>query len=312
MSNVKFITGNLFTSGCQTIVNTVNCVGVMGAGIALEFKYRYPEMYERYVELCKKKHIQIGKLWLYNKEPNRKWVLNFPTKKDWKFDSKQEYIEKGLKKFLETYREKEIKSIAFPLLGANKGGLDPSLSKDIMTNYLSQCDIPVEIYQFDPEAKDDLIDLAREIFENGIKSKSLKEYGINSRTFNKVKKAIQENKVNSMNQLRRVKGIGETTMEKCYKFLILYKQSTQHVFTPDLFSSANVNDNVKKEPIKNYENLSVNEIANITGLNKETIIKIETTKDDVTIGEIRSYCKKLNLDPLEVLANYFQSLKQEA
>ena len=311
MSNVKYITGNLFASNCQTIVNTVNCVGVMGAGIALEYKYRYPEMYERYVELCKKKQIQIGKLWLY-KEPKRKWVLNFPTKKDWKFESKQEYIEKGLKKFLETYREKDIKSIAFPLLGADKGGLDPGLSKEIMISYLSQCDIPVEIYKFDPSAKDNLIELAREIFENGTNSKSLQKYGINSRTFNKIKKAIQENNVNSMNQLSRVKGVGESTMEKCYKFLIIYKQSAQKVVTPDLFSSANVLDNLQKEPIKNFESLSANEIANITGLNKEIIIKIETTKDDVTIGEIRDYCKKLNLDPLEVLANYFQSLKQVA
>jgi O-acetyl-ADP-ribose deacetylase (regulator of RNase III)/DNA-binding Xre family transcriptional regulator len=279
----------------------------MGAGIALEFKYRYPEMYERYVELCNRKHIQIGKLWLY-KEPKRKWVLNFPTKKDWKFESKQEYIEKGLKKFLETYREKDIQSIAFPLLGADKGGLDPTLSKEIMTKYLSQCDIPVEIYRFDPETKDDLIDLAREIFDNGTNSKSLKEYGINSRTFNKVQKAIQENNVNSMNMLSRVKGVGETTMEKCYKFLILYKQSAQKVETPDLFSSAK---NYKKGPIKNYENLSINEIANITGMNKEIVIKIETTKQDVTIGEIQNYCKKLNIDPFEVLVNYFKNLKQE-
>ncbi len=75
---IKIINGNIFTSKCQTIVNTVNCVGVMGAGMALECRLRYPEMHEKYILLCKDKLIDIGLLWIY-KSPE-KWILNFPTK----------------------------------------------------------------------------------------------------------------------------------------------------------------------------------------------------------------------------------------
>ena len=82
MTNITEITGNIFTSECQTLVNTVNCNGVMGAGIALEFKLRHPKMFEQYVEHCKRGRIDIGKLWLYKPSQDagdRRWVLNFPT-----------------------------------------------------------------------------------------------------------------------------------------------------------------------------------------------------------------------------------------
>lgn len=135
---------DLFETDAQTIVNTVNCVGAMGKGIALEYKKRYPEMYIRYVELCERNLIRPGKLWLY--KSTEKWVLNFPTKDHWRTPSKLEYLEEGLEKFVATYREKNIRSIAFPLLGANNGKLDPKSSLEIMTHYLSECDIPVSIY----------------------------------------------------------------------------------------------------------------------------------------------------------------------
>lgn len=141
---ITIVNGDLFNSKAQTIVNTINCVGAMGKGIALEFKKRYPEMYSKYLKLCDEGLIKIGSLWLY-KTPE-KWVLNFPTKDDWRNKSKVEYLELGLKKFVTTYKEKGITSIAFPLLGANNGGLNPSLSLDLMKNYLNQCDIPIEIY----------------------------------------------------------------------------------------------------------------------------------------------------------------------
>ena len=81
--SIEVITGNIFTSTCQTIVNTVNCVGVMGAGIALECRFRYPEVHKKYISLCNENKIEIGLLWVY-KSPKR-WVLNFPTKKHWKY-----------------------------------------------------------------------------------------------------------------------------------------------------------------------------------------------------------------------------------
>ena len=138
---------NIFNTQCQTIVNTVNCVGVMGKGIALEMKTRYPLMFEKYKKLCKDNLIDIGKLWLY-KEPDDKWILNFPTKTHWKYESEYDYIEKGMTKFVETYKDKNIESIAFPMLGCSNGGLETKKVLEIMVKHLSKCDnLIVEIYK---------------------------------------------------------------------------------------------------------------------------------------------------------------------
>lgn len=142
-----FSNRNIFNTQCQTIVNTVNCVGVMGKGIALEMKTRYPVMFEKYKKLCKDNLIDIGKLWLY-KEPDDKWILNFPTKTHWKYKSEYEYIEKGMTKFVETYKDKNIESIAFPMLGCSNGGLETEKVLEIMVKHLSKCDnLIVEIYK---------------------------------------------------------------------------------------------------------------------------------------------------------------------
>ena len=139
--------GNIFNSKCQTIVNPINCVGVMGKGLALEMKNRFPDMFNKYKELCDKKLITIGKLWLYHSNNNNQSILNFPTKQHWKNDSQYEFIELGMKKFLDTYKEKQIKSIAFPLLGCGNGKLNKDDVINIMLKYLSKCEnIVVEIY----------------------------------------------------------------------------------------------------------------------------------------------------------------------
>lgn len=143
-NNITIMGGDLFTSDRQTIVNTINCVGAMGKGIALEFKKRYPDMYERYRVLCKSGLITVGKLWIY--KTDSKWILNFPTKDHWRYPSKLEYLEAGLKKFVSTYEEKGITSIAFPLLGTLNGGLDKKVVLDLMCSYLCGISIPVDIY----------------------------------------------------------------------------------------------------------------------------------------------------------------------
>lgn len=141
---------NIFNTQCQTLVNTINCVGVMGNGLALEMKNRYPSMFEKYKEYCNRGLINIGSLWLYKNISGKKitkWILNFPTKKDWKNKSEYEYIEKGMEKFVNTYKEKGITSIAFPMLGCGNGGLNKDIVLEIMTKYLIKCeDIIVEIY----------------------------------------------------------------------------------------------------------------------------------------------------------------------
>ncbi len=214
--------GNIFATDAQTIVNTVNCVGVMGAGIAYEFRLRFPEMYQRYVELCKAKLINIGTLWIY--KTGEKLVLNFPTKYDWKFESKVEYLEKGLQKFVSTYKEKGITSVAFPLLGASNGGIPESVSLEVMQRYLSQCDIDIEIYQFDPNAYDDLFLKFKEAL-NSLPERVLADKSTLRIDFiKKLKIALERDDIKNLSRLLTVKGIGEVTLEKSFKFIMNYKQ----------------------------------------------------------------------------------------
>jgi O-acetyl-ADP-ribose deacetylase (regulator of RNase III) len=138
---------NLFDSDAQTLVNTVNCVGVMGKGIAKEFKSRDGEMFEAYKEICSKKQLQPGFLWLWRRKTP--WVLNFPTKQHWKGPSKLKWIESGLDKFVKTYEEKKISSISFPKLGCGNGGLEWNIVRPVMEHYLSRVKIDVYIHDFD-------------------------------------------------------------------------------------------------------------------------------------------------------------------
>lgn len=222
--SVQVITGNIFTSRCQTIVNTVNCVGVMGAGIAFECRLRYPAMYERYVQLCQEKKIDIGLLWIY-KSPDR-WVLNFPTKKDWKYPSKTEYLRAGLDKFLQTYQQKGIESIAFPLLGADKGGIPPEVSLDIMRSYLDKADIDIEIYQYDPKAFDDMYEKTKKIVLSQKLDEICQATRLRKDYVNKVIDAMQSPAIYQLNQLAAVKGIGVKTLEKIFNFARL--ESLRH------------------------------------------------------------------------------------
>ena len=211
---IKIINGNIFTSKCQTIVNTVNCVGVMGAGMALECRLRYPEMHEKYILLCKDKLIDIGLLWIY-KSPE-KWILNFPTKMNWKYPSKKEYLHKGLKKFVDTFKQKDIQSIAFPLLGTDKGGIPQDESLLIMTSYLKEIDLDVEIYKYDTNSKDDLYDKTKEWLLNHEVEYITKSTGLRKDIVVKVIDVIKSSKIVQINQLAREKGIGIKTLEKIF------------------------------------------------------------------------------------------------
>lgn len=217
---IEFKKGNVFNTNAQTIVNTVNCVGVMGKGIALVFKLRYPQMFEIYKDHCKSKRISPGKLWLYKGERNAPWVLNFPTKYHWKYPSKMEYLELGLKKFLETYENQGIQSVAFPLLGTHNGGLEKEHVHDLMYSYLSKCKIPVEIFEYDPNAPDDLYNsFAREW--KSISAEHIKEVtGLRRDKIQLIENAIQDENIQSMISLIALKGIGVKTMEKCFKFVM--------------------------------------------------------------------------------------------
>ena len=124
------------------IEGDVNTVGVMGKGIALEFKKRYPDMFQAYRDICDRRKLKTGTLMLYY-EPDH-WVLLFPTKENWRNPSRMEYIEAGLAKFCRTYAEKGITSVAFPKLGCGNGELNWSDVQPVMEKYLK--DLPIDVY----------------------------------------------------------------------------------------------------------------------------------------------------------------------
>lgn len=158
---IWYTNDDIFNSYCQTLVNTVNCQGVMGKGLAKQFKQRFPIMYQQYCMACKNWELKDGgDLWLYNYGLNQgilfedndvmqkrhTKILCFATKKHWMFKSRYEWIERGMDEFVAKYKEWGIESIAFPKLGCTNGGLDWDKVKDIMIPRLEKCDINVEIH----------------------------------------------------------------------------------------------------------------------------------------------------------------------
>ncbi|PRA55902.1 Appr-1-p processing protein [Pseudomonas sp. MYb115] len=135
----------MFQSGAQTLVNTVNCVGVMGKGVALEFKKRWPGLMLDYESRCAKKLVEPGVPYMYTDILGTS-IVNFPTKGHWRSASRLSDIEKGLDIFLEHYKAWNITSVAFPPLGCGNGGLEWGLVGPIMYKSLSKIDIPVVIF----------------------------------------------------------------------------------------------------------------------------------------------------------------------
>lgn len=224
--SVTIVDDNLFTSKRHTLVNTVNCAGVMGAGIALEFKLRHPDMFRRYEAFCRRGAIEVGKLWIFKPDRPRDgspapWVLCFPTKKHWRLPSRMEYLERGLEKFVNTYRERGIESAAFPVLGSQHGGLDEAKVLALMTDRLRQCTIPIDIYRYDRTAKDELIDDLRARFEERSDDGELaEETELGVKKVGLVRRALAgEERVFSVGQLARTRGIGERTVERVFAWM---------------------------------------------------------------------------------------------
>ncbi len=122
---VHYRSGNLLDASAEALVNTVNEVGVMGKGIALMFKERFPDSSQAYINASKAGEIRVGRMFVTEtNELFPKWIIHFPTKKHWRNPSKLTWIEDGLKDLVRVIREYGITSIALPPLGCGNGGLD--------------------------------------------------------------------------------------------------------------------------------------------------------------------------------------------
>ncbi|WP_205894439.1 macro domain-containing protein [Pseudomonas edaphica] len=142
---IKVLIGDMFKSDATTLVNTINCVGVMGKGVALEFKKRWPGLMLDYQKKCKAGLVILGKPYLYTDLAGTS-IINFPTKGHWRATSRLADIESGLEHLVSNYKSWGVNSIAFPPLGCGNGGLEWDVVGPLMYSHLSKLDIPIEMY----------------------------------------------------------------------------------------------------------------------------------------------------------------------
>lgn len=141
-SNIRFVDGDMFSIPADILVNTVNCVGVMGAGVAAEFKKRYPEMYKDYVNRCRRKELKPGCPYLWQNpsifgDGKDELIINFPTKDNWRDPSKYEYVEDGLVRMRDLLSHADGRTVVMPAVGCGHGGLNWERIKAMIMHYLT-------------------------------------------------------------------------------------------------------------------------------------------------------------------------------
>lgn len=149
---INYVKGNIFESQAQALVNTVNTVGVMGKGLALQFKEAFPENFRIYRDVCKNKQLAVGQMLVTEDCSLRfgnKIIVNFPTKTHWRYPSEYSYIELGLKALRNEIRQRGIRSIAIPPLGSHNGGLDWQIVRKMVEDTLANLDCDIYLYEPD-------------------------------------------------------------------------------------------------------------------------------------------------------------------
>jgi O-acetyl-ADP-ribose deacetylase (regulator of RNase III) len=283
---LRYTDTTVFNVGAQTIVNTVNCVGVMGTGLALEFQLRFPEMEKDYLERCKQKRVEVGRPYLY-KDYGNPWILNFPTKNHWKYPSKIEWIEQGLKYFSTNYQRGGITSIAFPKLGCSNGGLDWGTVSLLMEKYLGSLDIDIFICE-DTEKEASGTEGTMVQMLNNIERRSWsEELGIRADIKKRIISAIP---VHRFRDLKRVEGVGKQTYNDVFSFL---------------YSLANRSDNIQssKEP----EIANLNLFEEIDDASRKRTELAAGFPEKSTLGEIEDSDENLKLENLP----YTEQLKNQ-
>lgn len=224
MAHLHYRKGNIFDAHTQVIVNTVNCQGIMGKGLALAFKQKYPAMFSSYQKDCKTGKLHIGRPTLY--QESDPWILNFPTKDSWRANSKIEYLEKGLEYFVANYQKVGIKSIAFPKLGAQNGKLSWNEVGPLMAKYLGQLDIDVYIYIADGDTEFPVEDprwekLVWQQFNEIALSTDLlqKEAQLSSVQAKKVAEKRKETEFTTFTELTSIDGIAKVSLKRMKDYI---------------------------------------------------------------------------------------------
>lgn len=210
------LTGNIFSSGAEAIVITVNCEGVMGAGIALDAKNRWPTIYDSYSKKCELNEFHIGDI-MWDRSVSQQVAL-FPSKKLWRAPSKLSYLKDGLNTLHTDIIRRSITSIALPHLGCSNGGLIWSDVKPLVMEKLSGIDgLKIELWKFDQNFIDQDFQKFREVFLllNQIEASSWVNFSKNTEKF--MREVLINSELTNFVQLSEVKGIGKKTLEKIYK-----------------------------------------------------------------------------------------------
>jgi O-acetyl-ADP-ribose deacetylase (regulator of RNase III) len=210
------LTGNIFSSSAEAIVITVNCEGVMGAGIALDAKNRWPEIYDMYSKRCELDGFHVGEI-MWADLVSKKVAL-FPSKKLWRAPSKLSYLSDGLDTLRTDIDRMSITSIALPHLGCSNGGLTWSEVKPLIVEKLSRIDgLLVELWKFEQNFVDQDFKKFREVFLslNPTDASSWVSFSKNTEKF--IRQVLSESELINFVQLAEVKGIGKKTLEKIYK-----------------------------------------------------------------------------------------------
>jgi len=149
---IRYTTGNLLDARVDALVNTVNTVGVMGKGIALMFKERFPDNYRRYAAACKAKEVQTGRMFITEASEldGPRWIVNFPTKQHWRSPSRMEWVAAGLQDLRRFLIEHHVKSVAIPPLGAGNGGLDWADVRRQIEAALAGLDTEIQVFEPTP------------------------------------------------------------------------------------------------------------------------------------------------------------------
>ena len=127
---IEYQTGDILEADAQALVNSVNCMGVMGKGIALQFKQKFPQNFRRYEKVCKNDALKPGRVFVYDRgalftsDQAQRYIVNFPTKTHWRLPSEIEYIEEGMRSLVDEIQQRDITSVAIPPLGCGNGGLE--------------------------------------------------------------------------------------------------------------------------------------------------------------------------------------------
>lgn len=147
---IEFTSGDILRDESEAIINTVNCVGVMGRGIALQFKNMWPENFKAYEAACKREEVQPGRMFVFDTDQLTlpRYIINFPTKRHWRGKSRIQDIDTGLSALVTEIRSRGIRSIAIPPLGSGLGGLDwADVRPRIEAAMANLPDVRVRIYE---------------------------------------------------------------------------------------------------------------------------------------------------------------------